>query len=105
AFQYALLLTWIAFRVTDFRSMGVAMRKFLLPDLGASLLGRGLSHLSFVTTIAIITVFIALHAIGDLDERLARARTASVVIACIAIGAAFFLFWPSAQRPFIYFQF
>lgn len=109
AFQIALLVTWIAFRLTDFAAMNIAMRKFLLPDLRASLFNLGLARLSLVTSAALILAFAAVHAWsyrhGDLDERLAALRPLPLTIACLAIGAAFFFFWPPAERPFIYFQF
>ncbi|HEX7705154.1 MAG TPA: MBOAT family O-acyltransferase [Thermoanaerobaculia bacterium] len=109
AFQYALLVTWIAFRVQDFSAMKVAMTKFLLPDFSAPLYNLGLTHISLVTTVTLIVGFMVLHIWshlhGDLDERLARLPLIPLCVVAAMIGAAFLLFWPSVERPFIYFQF
>ena len=102
-FYYSLLLTWIAFRVHDFNTMFIAMRKFVVFDFDFSLAHRGLTGLYFITTVALIALFFAVP--RNLDERLARASFAVQAVACAIIGAAFVLFWPNASAPFIYFQF
>lgn len=103
AFYYCLLLTWIAFRVRDFKLMFIAMKKFVLFDFDFALAHRGLTSLYFLTTVALIALFFAVP--RDLDGRLARAPLAMQAAACAIIGAAFVLFWPNASAPFIYFQF
>jgi len=103
AFWYALLLTWIAFRVRDFEQMLLAMKKFVLFDFDFSLAHRGLTGLYFFTTLALIAIFCAIP--RDLDTRLARLPVAAQAAACVAIGATLALFWPVASAPFIYFQF
>jgi len=102
-FYYCLLLTWIAFRVHDFKMMFVAMKKFVLFDFDFSLAHRGLTGLFFITSIALIALFFAMP--RNLDERLSRAPLAIQAAACAVIGAAFVLFWPNTSAPFIYFQF
>ena len=102
-FYYCLLLTWIAFRVHDFETMFVAMKKFVLFDFNFDLAHRGLTGLYFLTTLALIALFFAVP--RDLDARLARAPLAVQAAACALIGAAFVLFWPNTSAPFIYFQF
>ena len=108
-FYYSLLLTWIAFRVRDFDAMFLAMRKFVFFDFDFDLAHLGLTGLFFLTTIALIATFFALHAWsarrGDLDERLARLPFAAQAAACALLGAALVLFWPNENAPFIYFQF
>lgn len=108
-FWYALLLTWIAFRVRDFDQMLLAMKKFVVFDFDFSLAHRGLTGLYFATTVVLIAAFIAIHAWsarrGDLDTRLAQLPAAAQVAACVVIGAALALFWPVMSAPFIYFQF
>src|SRR6185436_6165031 len=94
AFWYALLLTWIAFRVRDFEQMLLAMKKFVLFDFDFSLAHRGLTGLYFFTTLALIAIFCAIP--RDLDTRLARLPVAAQAAACVAIGATLALFWPVA---------
>jgi alginate O-acetyltransferase complex protein AlgI len=109
AFMAMLLATWIPFRVTGSSAMLITLRKFFLPDLPRSFFDLGLAQLSFVTTVAIIAAFAGVHAWsarhGDLDQRIAALPRPALLACCIAIGAAFFWFWPSAQRAFLYFQF
>src|SRR5436190_1446318 len=102
-FYYCLLLTWIAFRVHDFRAMFIAMKKFVVFDFDFSLAHRGLTGLYFITSVALIALFFAMP--RNLDERLSRAPLAVQAVACAIIGAAFVLFWPNTSAPFIYFQF
>jgi len=100
--QLLILFTWIAFRVREPHAMLTAMRKFVLFDFDFALAGRGLLTIFFFSTIALIAVFVTLHA-SRFD--LARLRTPALIAVCIGIGMAFFFLWPAEQTPFIYFQF
>ena len=108
-FYYFLLLTWITFRVRDFDAMLVTMKKFVLFDFDFSLAHRGLTGFYFLTSLVLIAAFLAVHAWsarrGDLDQRLARLPLAAQSVIGVLIGAAFVLFWPNTNAPFIYFQF
>lgn len=105
AFWYALLLTWIVFRVRDTQAMLVAMRKFIVFDFDFHLANRGLTGIYFMTSVALIAAFLAVHAWRDLDLRIARLPLIASIPTAIAIGAAFLYFWPPARTPFLYFQF
>ncbi|HWW62789.1 MAG TPA: MBOAT family O-acyltransferase [Thermoanaerobaculia bacterium] len=109
AFWYALLFTWIAFRVRETHAMLVAMRKFVVFDFDFHLANRGLTGMYLMTSVVLIAAFLATHAWsnmrGDLDVRIARLPLAAALPAAIAIGAVFLYFWPPARAPFIYFQF
>jgi|GEM_PF-550342 len=102
ATQIAILFTWIAFRVREPHAMLTAMRKFVLFDFDFALAGRGLLAIFFFSTIALIGLFIALHA-SRFDP--SRLRTPLFIAACAVIGIAFFFLWPAEQTPFIYFAF
>jgi alginate O-acetyltransferase complex protein AlgI len=100
--QILILFTWIAFRVREPHAMLTAMRKFVFFDFDFALAGRGLLTIFFFSTIALIVLFIALHA-SRFDP--SRLRTPLFIAACAGIGIAFFFLWPAEQTPFIYFQF
>ncbi len=108
-FWYVLLLTWIPFRVRDSRDMLVALRKFVLFDFDFALAHRGLTSVYFLTTALLLAAFLAVHfwsaRNGDLDARIARLPLPAQLAAGLAMGAAFYLFWPGGSAPFIYFQF
>jgi alginate O-acetyltransferase complex protein AlgI len=108
-FYYLLLLTWITFRVRDFDAMLLSMKKFILFDFNFSLAHHGLTGFYFLTSTVLILAFVLVHAWsarrGDLDQRLARMPLAAQSAICVVIGAAFVLFWPNTNAPFIYFQF
>ncbi|HVR40986.1 MAG TPA: MBOAT family O-acyltransferase [Thermoanaerobaculia bacterium] len=104
-FLYALLLTWIAFRVRDTNAMLIAMRKFVLFDFNFHLANRGLTGIYFATSVMLIVAFLLAQLWRDPDVQLARLPLVASLPICIAIGAAFFYFWPPARVPFIYFQF
>jgi D-alanyl-lipoteichoic acid acyltransferase DltB (MBOAT superfamily) len=109
ALQYCVLVTWITFRVTDTRLMLVALRKFIVFDFDFAIFNIGLGSTFFVSTMLIVAAFLALHTWsyfrGDLDRRLSELSLPATAAASVAIGVAFFLLWPMAERPFIYFQF
>jgi alginate O-acetyltransferase complex protein AlgI len=109
AMQYAVLLTWIVFRIRDFGLMTIALRKFVLFDFNFGLAHIGLATIFFATTWVLIAAFLTLHAFshrwGDLDERIARLPLPAAAAICLLIGFALMLLWPSAAQPFIYFQF
>jgi hypothetical protein len=102
-------VTWITFRVTDTRLMLVALRKFIVFDFDFAIFNIGLGSTFFVSTMLIVAAFLALHTWsyfrGDLDRRLSELSLPATAAASVAIGVAFFLLWPMAERPFIYFQF
>jgi len=109
AMQYWVLLTWIAFRVEDVAGIRAAMAKFVFFDFDLGLADLGLGALSFFSTLGVLSVFVALHAVslrtGRIDEWLGRAPLGWAAAVCIALGAAAFLLWPLQDAPFIYFQF
>jgi alginate O-acetyltransferase complex protein AlgI len=109
ATQYCVLLTWIAFRVTDTEKMAVAMRKFILFDFDFALFNLGLAEKGFGLTLVVLAAFLSVHAwswrFGDLDRRLARLPLGAAAAVCVVLAALFVIFWPLAEKPFIYFQF
>ena len=42
---------------------------------------------------------------GGIENQLARMRPLTAGILCLIMGAVIFLFWPTVDAPFIYFQF
>ena len=109
ALQYAILFTWIAFRVTDTKKMLVVMRKFVVFDFDMRIFNLGLGNKSFGFTLVVLAAFALLHYAGwrggDLDQRIARAPLLVAAAACAIAGLLFVFFWPMAEKPFIYFQF
>lgn len=107
--QYWVLLTWIAFRVTDFGDMLIAMRKFVWFDFDLSLANIGLGALSMFSTVMLIGAFAVLHAIsarfGDIDRYLGRVGLVPACIVSLLMGFAAVMLWPLSEAPFIYFQF
>lgn len=107
--QYAILLTWIVFRVRDFSAMSIALRKFVLFDFDFALAHTGLASIFFTTTVLLAGAFLVLHAVsyrwGDLDERIANMPVPVAAAICLLIGFTLLLLWPSTAQPFIYFQF
>ncbi len=104
-----ILVTWIAFRVTDTDAMLLALRKFLVFDFNFSLASIGLGQVSLFSTVMILAGFLGLHALshftGDLDRRLATAPLSVALAASALAGLLLVLLWPLAEAPFIYFQF
>jgi hypothetical protein len=104
-----ILVTWIPFRIHDVAPMWIALRKFVFFDFDFGLSHLGLASIFFVRTVAIVLLFWLLHAIshrkGDLDRRLASLPLPATAAICGVVGFILFLFWPTAQQPFIYFQF
>src|SRR6185503_288472 len=85
ALQYCVLLTWIAFRVTDPLRMAEALRKFVVFDFDFSLFQAGLANVGFV--LFLVAAFWSLHAVswhfGDLDRRIARLPVPAVIAICV----------------------
>jgi alginate O-acetyltransferase complex protein AlgI len=108
-FAYLLLLTWIVFRVRDSATLVVALRKFVLFDFDFHLGGSGITGLFAITAMLAVTLFAMLHVWaarrGELDVRLAQLPMPALLAFAVIAGALFALFWPSAQTPFLYFQF
>jgi alginate O-acetyltransferase complex protein AlgI len=109
ATQYWMLLAWIAFRVQDSGAMLNAMRKFVLFDFDFAVRNVGLGRMSFFSTLAILSAFLALHMLsrwrGGIDQRLARSPLWVATPACVMLGMLLYWVWPLAETPFIYFQF
>jgi alginate O-acetyltransferase complex protein AlgI len=109
ATQYAILLTWIIFRIRDFGLMTVALRKFVLFDFNFAVAHMGLASIVFGTASALVGVFLILHAAserwGGLDERIAQLPLPFAAAICLVTGFALLLLWPGSAQPFIYFQF
>jgi len=109
AMQYGVLLAWIAFRVTDFDAMRVAMAKFVFFDFDFGLSNIGLGAMSFFSTIFLLLAFLALHytskRVGHLDRALARADLRVAALICFLVGFCAVVLWPLTDQPFIYFQF
>jgi D-alanyl-lipoteichoic acid acyltransferase DltB (MBOAT superfamily) len=109
AMQWWVLLTWIAFRVTDFDDMLVAMRKFILFDFDFAIASLGLGLASFFSTLVLMAGFAALHLassrVGNLDRCLAKIGWLPACLVAALAGSAAVLLWPLTEAPFLYFQF
>jgi D-alanyl-lipoteichoic acid acyltransferase DltB (MBOAT superfamily) len=109
AMQYVVLLTWIAFRVTDFGDMWIAMRKFVVFDFDFALADIGLGELSFFSSALLIGAFLALHRFshrrGQIHTWLGGLGFVPAALVCLALGFIAVCLWPLAEAPFIYFQF
>ena len=109
AMQYCVMLAWIAFRVTEFDAMRVALHKFVIFDFDFGLSNIGLGTLSFFSTVFLLTAFAGLHAyshsVGQIDRALGRLSPAWAALVCFALGFCAVVLWPLTDVPFIYFQF
>ena len=109
AMQYCVLVTWIAFRVTDFDSMLIALRKFVLFDFDLSLAGIGLGNISLFSSLLLMLLFVLLQAIsiraGHIEKLFGRVSPMAAMAVCFVFGIVAVLLWPLEQAPFIYFQF
>ena len=109
AMQYFVVLTWIPFRVLRTDHMLYALKKFVFFDGNLHLADMGLGALSTFSTLVMLVVFFTLHVyanhVGGIENQLARMRPLPAAILCLLMGAVIFLFWPTVDAPFIYFQF
>jgi alginate O-acetyltransferase complex protein AlgI len=109
AMQYCVLLTYIAFRLTDIPNMLIAMKKFVFFDFDFDIAGIGLGSMAFFSTLALMAIFtcftILSQRLGHIENYLARVSPAAATVICIITGFTFFYMWPLMQAPFIYFQF
>jgi alginate O-acetyltransferase complex protein AlgI len=109
AMQYCVLVTWIAFRLTDFDAMQTAIRKFVIFDFNFDLASIGLGNLAFFSTLSLMLTFIVFTIIsqraGHIENYLGKLSTAKAAGVCFISGIVFYYFWPLTQAPFIYFQF
>ena len=107
--QWWVLLCWIPFRVTATRPMLAALGKFIAPRLDFHVANIGLGNMAPFSTSLLVAGFLSLHLYsqlrGGIDTKLARLPLTVTVPVAIAGGMVLFLLWPSAERPFIYFQF
>lgn len=107
--QYSVLMTWIAFRVTDFSEMLYCMKKFVFFDGNFSIANLGVGTMAFFSSTILIMVFWILHIHsrihGGIDERMPKWPMAMSIFVCIVAGVALFYLYPLLQAPFIYFQF
>lgn len=107
--QYGVLVTYICFRLGDLDDLTTAVSKFVLFDFNFTVAGQGLGNLAFFSTLLTMLAFVVFHAIsikvGHLENYLGRLRPVPAALVCVGVGIAAFLYWPSAQAPFIYFQF
>ncbi|MEC9376070.1 MAG: MBOAT family O-acyltransferase [Pseudomonadota bacterium] len=107
--QYCVLVTWIAFRITHFPDMLIAMRKFILFDFDFQITNIGVGSISFFTSILIMIFFVLLQIfsirVSNIDEYLGRVSRGPALAVCSLLGFIAFFFWPLSQAPFIYFQF
>jgi D-alanyl-lipoteichoic acid acyltransferase DltB (MBOAT superfamily) len=107
--DYLVIVSFIAFRVSDPGKMLLTFKKCLLFDFDFNLSGIGLGQASLFSSLFLMLAFLVLHIsahhFGDWEDRLARLPTAAYCAVLAFIGMAFCLFWPLARTPFIYFQF
>ena len=107
--QVFVLLTWITFRVSDTSKMLVAVKKFLIFDFNFRLAGIGIGAISLFSALTIMAGFAVLHfmswKVGGLDNRLDKASSPVLAMACLLAGIILVLLWPTTETPFIYFQF
>ncbi len=106
---YFWMLGWLIFRVTDFSDLWYCMKKYVLLDGELGLAGIGLGRGAPFTAVAAAAGFAVLHAWGffgrrwvdRLDDTPRRTRPAIYFL----LGLIFYFGWPTAEAPFIYFQF
>ena len=107
--QYFVLLAWIAFRIPDVDALSVAIQKFIFFDFDFGLSNIGLGRLSLFSSVTLMGGFAILHflsrRVGHLDRYLGRVSMPLACIVCFLAGLAACLLWPTADVPFIYFQF
>lgn len=107
-FQGIIILSWIIFRQTNYSLMKQTLRKFLFFDFNFSLSGIGLGNLRIFSTIFLLVIFFTLHFISHkskipISQKLIFTRLNTIFL--ILAGIFLFLFWPTKNNPFIYFQF
>ena len=109
AMQYCVLITWISFRLTDFDTMLVVMKKFVLFDFDFNVAGIGLGGISLFSSLLIMLAFVVLQTIsvrvGHINHYLGRVNTTIALLISALFGFVAFFMWPLSQAPFIYFQF
>lgn len=109
AMQYCVLAAWIAFRVTDFDDMRVALRKFVFFDFDFGLANLGLGGMSFFSTLFLLLIFGWLHfysrRVAHIEYRLGDIDLKWAAFICFAFGFVSVILWPLTDQPFIYFQF
>jgi alginate O-acetyltransferase complex protein AlgI len=106
---YFWMLGWLIFRVTDFADLWYCLKKFVLFDGQLGLSGLGLGQTQPFVAAGAALVFCVLHAWGffgrrwvdRLDDTPRRLRPALYAL----LGLVFYFGWPTAEAPFIYFQF
>ncbi|RLA19217.1 MAG: hypothetical protein DRQ56_05895 [Gammaproteobacteria bacterium] len=107
--QYFILLTWVAFRITNTQEMLYILKKLVLFDIDLSLINIGLGGVSLFSTLALLLIFWALHSyafyFGELDNKLSQKSIIGSCVVSFIIGMGLILLWPSNAPPFIYFQF
>lgn len=111
AFQFFIVLTWVPFRLPSFADAMVVFEKMLLFDfdISTSNLGLGRASLAIVSSAALMLVFAALHIVswrrGGIDEMLGRRSSLHLGLAGCAVALVVAFMWPTADVPFLYFQF
>ena len=107
--QYSWLVVFPLFRITDPDATLIAFKKTVFFDFDFSFSGIGLGSLSFFSTLLLMAIFTCLtcfsYRVGHIDRYLAQVSTAKALAVCFTAGFVFFLMWPLAEAPFIYFQF
>lgn len=107
--QLFVLLGWILFRVTEPALLMDALRKFVLFDFDFRLANIGLGGAAFFSTILLMSAFAVLHVVshrtGRIERPLGRADLKWASAVCFTAGFLACLLWPTADVPFIYFQF
>ena len=109
AMQYCVFAAWIAFRVTDFDKMLIALQKYVFFDFDFGLANIGLGGMAFFSTLFLLTAFACLHwysrSVGHIEHRLGELGFKWAGLICFVLGFISVMLWPLTDQPFIYFQF
>lgn len=108
-FQIFIVITWITFRITNFNHLKSALHKSLLFDGNFNLLSSGLGTLNLPMVLGLMLTFATVHTVsffkGGLVTWASNQKLYSKLIIIAIFTIALYVFWPTSDAPFIYFQF
>ena len=107
--MYFVLLGWLIFRVTNLKQLLVAMKSYVFFDGQWQFTGLSLNTGATLVPLATFAIFIVLHAWSFFAirwaELLDRLPSRTLPICYAVVAWLFYVAWPVANAPFIYFQF